>query len=515
MAVDSSTVTNPLEDYQAILNREPTIHELIRLERLTYKPRPLAIAKYRAYAEGDHALVLSDKQKRMLKHILSRDGQDEFSDNVCGQIIFEARGRLKFSGWDCENKDVSQWLRDRYIDCNLMDFQIDAHNSTLIDGDHCLAVNFDPGPKKIKIYQEPWWDGRSGIFISYDALRQPLFAVKDWFDAIRNIWRRIIWFPDHLERYAARDRNFGDAQMINLPSDPYQEGQPVPWLDKDGSPLGIPYIHLANGFKPKGPYGLSELYGGVIGIQNQINATHWDMTGGGQMTAYQMYTATGVRFKDDKGRNIQPEVGPGNFLHSPSDKARFGHLPAGDLSQLINQLHEKRSTAATVTATPPFRLLGKEWPSAEAIMRSEQPSVEKARTQIAKLIVAYSSLGYKMVKYWNRFKPFNSPDLPADIAVSAILAKFEDPERRDQLSKSVIANNLGDDVPPQEKWRIMGYSDEKVKQLYAELLQAKKDGLVADKNKPQAGQNPFGSQKKPQEKKIQQQQKPINGGGNK
>lgn len=491
-----------------------TIHQLIQLERETYIRKPRSIRKYRNYAAGEHKLVLSLKQKQMLRHILNNN-DEEFSDNVCGQIIFEARGRLKFTGWDCEDETVKDWLRDNYITSKLMDLQVDAHNSMLIDGNHVLSVNFNPQTRKIQIYQENWWDGIEGIFISYNALREPVYGVKDWYDYQRNLWRRIIWYPDRLERYIGQSNTFADAVMVNLPTDPVSGGQPIPWLDFDGTPLGIPYIHLANGFKPSGPYGRSELSGGIIGIQDQINACQWDLTGGSQMTAYQMYTATGVRMIDSNGRRISPEVGPGNFIHSPSDKARFGVLQAGDQSQLITVLNEKRSTAAAISATPLFRMVGKEWPSAEAIYRSEQPSVAKARNQIESLSPAYSSLGYVMAKIWNRFKSSNQQEMPIDIAVSAIIAKFEDPERRDQLSKSVICNNLGDSISVQEKWRIMGFSDEKIVQLYTELKQNIKDGVIANKNlKAQTGgPNPFGSQPKPQQNKIQQQQKPIHGSG--
>jgi hypothetical protein len=341
--------------------RELSVHEVIKVQRETYIRKPRKIQTYRDYAYGQHRIVLSPKQKIMLKHILGRNDDEEFCDNVCGQIIFESRGRLKFTGWDCENKEVKDWLRDNYITSKLMDIQVDAHNSMLVDGNHAYSVNFDQRTNRIQVYQEEWWDGYQGLFIVYDMVRNPVFSVKDWLDTRLNIWRRVIWYPDRLERYASTSSNFDQGLMINIPGDPLEGGQPIPWLDSDGEPLGIPYIHLANGFKPAGPYGMSELSGGIIGIQDQINAAQWDLTGGSQMTAYQMYAATGVRFIDDKGRRVHPEVGPGNFLHSPSDKARFNVLPAGDQSQLITVLNEKRSTAAVMSATPLFRMVGKEW----------------------------------------------------------------------------------------------------------------------------------------------------------
>lgn len=508
MAANTSGAFNDAPENK---NPQIQIHQFIEAQRYSYTKNPRKIKQFRNYVQGEQKIVLTPKQKKMLGEIFGQD----FCDNVCQQIIFEARGRLRFTGWDCQNEAVKKQLDDWFITTNLISAQVDAHQSMLTDGNHVLAVNWDPESQSVQVYQEPWWDGVEGIFIGYNAIGRPSYAVKDWTEEVNGqpVWRRIIWYPDRLERYISQVNSPESWQKFTFEDDPVNEDGSIPWLDRNGQALGLPFVHLQDGFKMKGNYGISELDGGIIGLQDQINGCQWDLTAGSQNTAYQMYYGTGVRFKDEKGKDISPDMGAGNWVSSPKAESRFGVLPAGDLSQILNALREKRTTAAVLTATPVFRVIGKEWPSGEAIVQSEQTSVSKAKDQQAKLTAAYSTLGYKMVRIYNRFRPSSKPELPADIANSAILAKFEDPERRDALSKSVIANNLGDNVPIQEIWRLMGYDEDKVAKLYKEYKQNVKDGIRTDKKaKEQPGANAFGSQPKPKSDNLNQRSIPKNGG---
>lgn len=485
------------------------IIEFIENQRRGYTRFVDKVRIFRNYARGIHKVCLSNKQRLALQHILEND----FCDNICGQIIFEARSRIKFLKWACIDDATDKFLKKLYITSNMLGKQKGATNGMLIDGNQLYATNWDLKEQRTEIYRERWWDGSQGAFMGYDSIGRPLYVIKDWQEST-GIWRRVIWFEDRIERYIGNS----SYSMVpyNLPTDPVQGGQPIPWLEFDGTPLGLPFVHLPNGFKMEEDdyYGLSELDQGITGFQDQINGLHFGMSAGSEMTAYQMYYHTGVNPIDPITRKrAEPRVGAAEIWISPSKDAKFGRIEAGDTKPIIDVFHEKVGRMANVSATPLHRLLGREWPSGEALMRAEQPSVNKSWEQIDRIDDPYRHLGVMAVKIENRFGPGRT--LPNDIDSATISNTFADPEGRDPVSKSVIANNLAAFASVQEVWRILGRSEDDIEQIVKERKQNIKDGIIPNPSKPTdngGGSNTSGSQKKPKEKKLNQKPTNTNGG---
>src|SRR5205085_1653954 len=119
-----------------------------------------------------------------------------------------------------------------------------------------------------------------GAFVHYDDGGLPDWAVYEWQEydpeTQLTVERRVVYYPERMERYIRQQG--ANWQLYNLPDD-FPAGelpatpQPVPWVDADGQPIGIPIVAFPNLVIPNHQpgtsareqsrrYGLSLLAGG-------------------------------------------------------------------------------------------------------------------------------------------------------------------------------------------------------------------------------------------------------------
>jgi hypothetical protein len=477
-----------------------TIHEQIDNDRGRRKKYWSKIPTYRLYAAGEQQFKLPPKIKEILEGLT----EHEFQDNVCGQIIAEARDRCTFEGWAVsgpkEDKDpseeppkppvipgvpnppppkvvpspesqaadkVEQFLSDLYATCNVDRRSGEVHYDAFRDADTFVCLEWDAGEKREDMRRDQAWDGNSGTYMAYGDNDRPKYAVRQWVeDTEEKWWRKNIYWPDRIERYVSKD--MGTSWQRNpLPiKDEFGkqvgvEAWPVPWLDDEGQPMGIPVIHFLNSGKGELLYGTSELAGGVLGAQDHLTSMQYDMAGGSRMTAFQIYTAVGVAL------NTKLNVGAGELWIADKPDAAFGVLPPGDMSQIISVYMLKLQRLSQMTRTPYHIITGGDWPSGEALMRAEQPAIGKAESQIKRLKDCWVQVAHMAIKIHNRFG--SGPKLATDPKVARITARFASPDRRDPLSRSAIVANIREDVSPQERLRIMGYPPDRVNAIMEEM----------------------------------------------
>jgi hypothetical protein len=466
-----------------------SIHTRIRQDRdgnsgdncLSWKD----IIQYRAYTAGKHAIILTDKQKTILRNLLN----DRFCDNVCKQIVGEANGRIAFKGWECSNEPVKKWLDQFYKRAKVAARQSDIHFKSLRDGNFALAVNWDAKCQFVNVFKENWWDGICGVYIHYDDTDCPDYAVKEWtyIAMVKSadgqamspvqVKRRVIWFEDQVQKWESLTGVSDDSWFpAPLPEDVDGNGDqqwPVPWLDSDGNPMGIPYIHFTNAQTMHGDYGLSELAGGVLGFQDQLNDMQYNITITGKMTGAQMYYATGVKLRKDPATqvSIPITVDAGMFHTSENEKSQFGTLPPGDIQQQIAGYNLKLKRVAQMTATPVHIITGGDWPSGEALLRAELPAVSKAKTQIESFKDSWISAATMAMKIYNRFKPLGKETINYDIDKGIVEACFDDPEKRDIVSRSIVVHNMVPNISIREGLRILGYSEERAQDVWDEMVE--------------------------------------------
>lgn len=255
--------------------------------------------------------------------------------------------------------------------------------------------------------------------------------------------------------------------------------------------MGIPYIHFANAGKMSGPCGKSELSGGILGYQDQLNDAQWSLSGGMRMTAFQVYWASGVgEFVDENGTPIEGslKLTLGSFFTSKSADAKYGSIPAGDLSQVIAGYKEKLRRVAQISRTPLHTITGGDWPSGEALVHAERPAVEKAHTNLRKFRQAWIDMLHLAIKIQNRYGI--GAKLDESIETATLGAVFDDPEKRDLLAKASAMNNLRGIVSVHESLRYLGYSEKQAEEIYQEMVQEeaqKAEALLAavDRNEIQ------------------------------
>jgi hypothetical protein len=417
-------------------------HEEIDAERKLYFPSGSDIRKYRAYAAGDQVKNLSAQ----MRTILGSQRNNNTADNVLDLVLRTTAGRLNFEGWTIENgpqfvppegvaegspetrdaaaQEVQDFLAEFYLKSRISGLQFDTHYATVRDGVTALSLRWKPGateasPGRPSVHRENWWDGKTGVFIGFDDFDEPAWAVKDWVELIDNRPqdRRNVYYPDAIYRYIKQ----GGWQPYRLPDDPETDAAgKVPWVRANGTALGLPIIPFANAVADSGMYGRSDIKG-LLGIQDDINQIGVDITAAAMFAGFQMYFASGMSVDG-------VTVGPGQFLSSPEATARMTAIPPGPMDSLIESYESKRQTIAIDTATP-MHIIGGEWPSGEALLRSEMPLVDKVTRLGAVLAPSWTLLAHRATELANRFGGMTLDE------AAPITVNYAAPEHLDELTE--------------------------------------------------------------------------------
>jgi hypothetical protein len=208
---------------------------------------------------------------------------------------------------------------------------------------------------------------------------------------------------------------------------------------------------------------MSELDGGVLGLQDEINDLHRDITAAARFAGYQMLYATGVMEQvDEEGRVIPYQVEPGAMLTDSSSEARFGVLPAGSLAELKTALDIKLQAVARMAGVP-MHLISGDWPSGEALLRAEIPLIDKVETLGAVVGPAWASVAHKATRLEN---VFGGAGLDEALLIAAAFAPVA---RRDPLTLALVAERMAPFVSRRERLRILGYGTKEQERILAEM----------------------------------------------
>jgi hypothetical protein len=431
-------------------------HSQIEAERKAAFPEASLLAVFRRYVRGRQNSTYTPAQNELLRGVIN----NRKADNLCKKVIEETANRLELIRFDVANKTVSDFLAELFTKNQLADLQGDVNFATLRDGNFCLSLNYDGDTKSVTLHKERWWDGKTGIFVAYGDDNQPAYAVKDW-ETTDKQQRRVIWWPDRIERFILAGKGW---QPIILPED---NGKwPVPWVRPDGSPLGLPIVPFANGSDNDTFYGASMLDGGVLGLQDEINDAQTNITSTARLTGAQMIYATGITLEDDEatGKPVPLRVGPGAIFTSERPEARFGAIPAGDLSQLKEAYMLKLQALARMTNTPVHLITG-QWPSGEALLQAQMPLIKQVETLAKTIGPSWATVAHRATELANAF---GNAGLDENALIQAIFAPAD---KRDPLTQSQVAAGVAPFVSKKEVLRILGYSPQAIENILKELAE--------------------------------------------
>ena len=306
---------------------------------------------YRAYYDGEHDVMLTDRQKKFLE----LKTHQNFTANLCPMVVDELERRMLVQTFDADGNSqlgghkgmLWKWWRRDGMDAD----QSDTHLSAIRDGDSYVIVSWNQEEKRPEFHHNLAYNGTEGVKCHYsDETGKVAYATKRWLvtdpldPGAGTVKRMNIYWPNRVERFIADGTHSGFWYGFT------NDGQEavLPWVTVQGEPLGVPVFHLKH--KPSGYRWGTSILDDVIPLQNGLNKAIVDVIAAADTTGFRMYWATGTDMTDENDDPIS--IHPGTFLTSPAADARFGFIPGEDLRPLIEVVDMFKVTIAQVSETP-------------------------------------------------------------------------------------------------------------------------------------------------------------------
>lgn len=442
-------------------------------QRAAALPNAAQLGDYRDYARGRHALELSPGERRILSNALKH----LMTDNLCRTALQALTNPLKIVRFDVDGDGPLQEAKQQYLErvalLNALPTLSKAvHWAMLRDGDHALGLSWHAPTGRVILQRESWWNGVQGVFVAYDDADRVSYAVKEW--QTGETWRRTVWWPDRIERYARESFN-DDWQPFVLESDGGM--WPVPWLDSRGQPLNPPIVHFANvqlpndgrgdgeeDAAPDSRYGTSELDGGPMGIQDAVNSIHLDVLGAAKFTGFPMLGLMGFQPQVDANGNEVPfVVEPGAVIRSSDASSRVERIQPGSLAELERALTIELQAFSRATTVPVHKLIAGNDMSGVSRILSMLDYFDKLEGIINAAAPAWASVMHKATRLANTF---GKAGLDEQSMISAVYAPVI---RYDPLTQAQIVQAVAPFVSRREKLRLLDYSTQEQDRILTEM----------------------------------------------
>lgn len=327
---------------------------------------------FQEYWEGEQNLPVESSEFR------SRFGSmfSNFRDNLARPVIESAEGRVRIKGFG-DGKNIGAdamrlWKQNRMTVESRW-----VHTEALVKGDAFVIVLPDE-------------DGNAGIWpqisdscaILYDPInpRKKTAAFKWWVIrktpvgsvSAQDYIRVNLYFDNRIERYIS-------SQQSNtlLPDfakyEPYTDEGAWKSRHKVGE---VPMFEFNANYDINTGRGRSDLADGLSFV-DAINKTFLDMMVSSEFTAAPQRWATGVEIPLDPktGEPVtQYQAGGHRLWTAPSEEARFGQFPSGELKSYKDAVELLVDHLSFDTRTPTYALMRQaEYPSGEALRSAEAP----------------------------------------------------------------------------------------------------------------------------------------------
>lgn len=318
----------------------------------------------RLYYQGDQPPVASPEQMAALGDRATKP----YVENILKRCVDTIAGRLLFRRYLCEDGDTEQaWLED-FARRNRIGSHLTANTvRAVVDGNNANSLSWLDDPRegqRVVVHQEPWWDGKEGMYVEVSDSGVEEWAVKEWKD-LKERERRTVYLPDQIQRFVKDGdgwQPFANAAGQNV----------IPWVKADGSPLGVPVIHFANTFTADSIYGQSTVWP-LLGLQDALNGTIFDIVAAQALSAFGIFTATGV-----DANQSELTVGPGRLWKSPSKDAAFGVINGSSMEPILDGYRAIR-TAIAQSFPVSEHIISGDWPSGMALQRADSPMISAVK----------------------------------------------------------------------------------------------------------------------------------------
>ena len=409
-------------------------------------------ALYRDYYGGNHPTKLTDRMKKFVSTEL------KFADNFTEVVVDALAERLTVSTFHSEVDAVAEWAWQTWTANRMDQVQNIVHTDAVMLGDSYVLVDYDNEAGRPRFIHQV----AETIIPHYNEQTQRIdWASKKWLETVElggtPQTRLNLYYPGEIQKYVAKSgiwvryRDAGDPDW------------PLPWVMKDGQPLGVPILHFRN--KPTGGwFGRSEIVN-VIPLQDVLNKHVIDLVLVNDGTAFRLPFTVNI----DHGRTAL-DMMPGVMLDlKAEDDQNFevGELLPGSPEGILKTIEVLVQHIAGISRTPQhlFQIMGGT-PSGEALKTAEAGIVTKAKRRQTNFGNAWEDCLMMALKLQGAFGTAVSGAQP-ETHFSTV---WDDPETRNQqtfLASLVSKQALG--VPQEQLWREMGYNQEEIDQMKADI----------------------------------------------
>lgn len=439
-----------------------------------------AIVLARRYHGGDQDVYLDDR----MKEFLDLHSENPFRLNVCKAVVTAVSDELTVVGFDSTEKadatgakPQATWAME-VAQANRLDaLQGEVHQAALRDREAFLIVDWDDIQSRPRFtFHQRFTDVGAGgdgqgcwmVYENDDPNQPARCAVKEWTDIQYGtsgqptiITRRTVYYPDRIEKwfYDGGWRPFIETVVSEeedaLEEDGASAEWPIPWVDQNGKPLGIPVIHFKN-------KNLMPEAWDAIPMQDAINKALIDVLATGDMSAFSLLVALGF-FPTTDGQVVKEDgsnlltIKPGGWVGTIKSKndADVKKIDGTDVTPAMKALIDLIVLTAQITDTPVSRfVVSGQVASSDTLKAQEQPAKKKASNRRVLFGNAWEDVIYMARRLANTF---GDAKLAEDVRVSTLWG------HSDSLDELKQKQELG--VPQETIWREMGYSEEQIQAM--------------------------------------------------
>lgn len=362
-------ISVPTNLYCGSLPADSTDEDWLKLAADMGADRVERYETYERWYDGDHKLKLLDRAKLYL------EGEGiPYAENFVPVVVDTVANRLIIESVQVTDQDdVTEWMKEQLWPQTRLDLlQGIVHVETVKLGDGCVIAGWDSKRGRPRF---SWNRPHLVKFVYSDDGGELIYVVKRWPTTVASvgnpagspIWRMNVYFPDRIEKWFSADRK-GDSWEKHLDrkvdtdgeDDPNGEYQwPMPWVDAEEEPLGIPAFHFRN--NPQGRQLGRSRARGAIPFNRALNKQAIDLFHVMDSQGWKQRWGSGL------GETDSIQVAIGEFIKASDKDAKFGEFAAEDPTRLIAAMEGTLTRMSAATGTPLHDLIKGTPPSGEAL----------------------------------------------------------------------------------------------------------------------------------------------------
>jgi hypothetical protein len=412
--------TTPVLGPGGLIDTTPHILRSLLLLDENETATQMRILMARRYHAGLHETRLTNR----LKEFLGSEGDDfavrlNFTRKI-NKVIAE---RLIIAGFastaanDAEKARQAAFASLVWKGSRMKGKRARSHTEAVRDGEHYILIDFDSENNRARLtphqrYTDPLvsafgyigdGEGMQMVYPNNDVDQKPEFAVKRWTEQVRQADgtfrpspRINLYFADRTEKYVQ-----GALGWV-----PYQvegEAWPLPWLDQNNQPLGIPVVHVKT---PELLPATTE----AIPEQRALNKSLVDLLASSDANAFRIMIALGWKPVDEAGLPLSIE--PGSWIGTTAENASVTVVEGADLSNQIAVIDKHIGWMSDVTDIPLSLLNHSNQRAAEGTLQEEKESfIAKVRDYAETMEIAYTDAFKIARRVHNAFCEFGQSEV--------------------------------------------------------------------------------------------------------